>query len=126
MNMVRENIHRHAKVLTPSIFIAQLPQMPSRQLRLKVKDASTSFLIRMRASNIIGPVLFRSNVYFCMRGLEVGWSGFQRYISNVLILSSGSAVGSFSGSVCDPGTGGRAGDGACEGSMEATDAIDRL
>lgn len=120
------NVHRHASVLTPSIFMAQLPQIPSRQLRRKVKLGSTSFLIRIKASNIMGPVLFRSSVYFCMRGLEVGSSGFQRYISNVLILSSGFAVGSFSGDVSDPGTSGRLGEGACDGSIEATDAIERL
>lgn len=55
-------IHKQAKVLTPSMFIAQLPQIPSRQLRRKVKVGSTSFLIRIKASNIIGPVLFKSRV----------------------------------------------------------------
>ncbi|KKA16507.1 hypothetical protein T310_9896, partial [Rasamsonia emersonii CBS 393.64] len=54
-------IHRQASVLTPSMFIAQLPQMPSRQLRRKVRVGSISFLIRISASSIIGPVLFRSN-----------------------------------------------------------------
>jgi hypothetical protein len=57
-----ENVHKHASVLTPSIFIAQLPQMPSLQLRLKVRVGSISFLILMSASNIMGPVLFRSRV----------------------------------------------------------------
>jgi hypothetical protein len=57
-----ENVHKHASVLTPSMFIAQLPQMPSLQLRLKVRVGSISFLILMSASNIMGPVLFRSRV----------------------------------------------------------------
>ena len=55
-------IHRQAKVLTPSIFMAQLPQMPSRQLLRKVNVGSTSFLILINASNTMGPVLFRSRV----------------------------------------------------------------
>jgi hypothetical protein len=56
------HIHKHASVLTPSMFIAQLPQMPSLQLRLNVRVGSISFLILMSASNIMGPVLFRSRV----------------------------------------------------------------
>lgn len=60
------------------MFIAQLPQIPSRQLRRKVRVGSTSFLMRMSASNIIGPVLFRSKVYVCILGLDVGSSGFHR------------------------------------------------
>lgn len=59
---VEANIHKHANVLTPSMFIAQLPQIPSLQLRLNVRVGSISFLMRIRASSIIGPVLFRSNV----------------------------------------------------------------
>ena len=55
-------IHKHANVLTPSIFMAQLPQMPSRQLLRKVNVGSTSFLILINASNTMGPVLFRSRV----------------------------------------------------------------
>jgi len=72
------DLHKQAKVLTPSIFIAQLPQIPSLQLLLKVSVGSTSFLIRMSASSIMGPVLFRSSVYVCIRGFEDGSSGFQR------------------------------------------------
>ena len=60
------------------MFIAQLPQIPSLQLRLKVSVGSTSFLIRISASNTMGPVLFKSSVYVCIRGLEEGSSGFQR------------------------------------------------
>jgi hypothetical protein len=56
------HLHKHARVLTPSMFIAQLPQIPSLQLRLNVRVGSTSFLILIRASNIIGPVFFRSRV----------------------------------------------------------------
>ena len=55
-------IHKHAKVLIPSMFMAQLPQMPSRQLLRKVNVGSTSFLILINASNTMGPVLFRSRV----------------------------------------------------------------
>lgn len=54
--------HRHASVLTPSMFIAQLPQIPSRQLLRNVRVGSISFLIRINASSIIGPVLLRSRV----------------------------------------------------------------
>lgn len=70
--------HKQANVFTPSMFIAQLPQIPSRQLRRKVSVGSTSFLIRINASNIIGPVLFKSSVYVCIFGLAVGSSGDQR------------------------------------------------
>ena len=57
-----DDLHKQANVLTPSMFMAQLPQIPSLQLRLNVKVGSTSFLIRIKASSIIGPVLFKSNV----------------------------------------------------------------
>lgn len=67
---------RQAKVLTPSMFIAQLPQIPSLQLRRNVRVGSTSFLILISASNIMGPVLFKSSVYDCMCGFLVGSSGF--------------------------------------------------
>ena len=69
------NVHKQARVLTPSMFMAQLPQIPSRQLRRKVRVGSTSFLILISASSIIGPVFFRSNVYDCIFGFEVGSSG---------------------------------------------------
>ena len=55
-------VQRHASVLTPSIFIAQLPQIPSRQLLRNVSVGSTSFLILISASKYMGPVLFRSRV----------------------------------------------------------------
>lgn len=56
------DIHKQARVLVPLMFIAQLPQIPSLQLRLKVKVGSSSFLIRISASSTMGPVLFRSRV----------------------------------------------------------------
>jgi len=56
------NIHKQARVLTPSMFMAQEPQMPSLQDRRKVRVGSSSFLILIRASNIMGPVLLRSRV----------------------------------------------------------------
>ena len=55
-------LHKQARVLTPSMFMAQDPQIPSLQERRKVRVGSTSFLMRMSASNIIGPVLLRSKV----------------------------------------------------------------
>lgn len=72
------DVHKQASVLTPSMFMAQLPQIPSLQLRLNVKVGSTSFLIRINASSTIGPVLFRSRVYDCIFGFSVGVSGDQR------------------------------------------------
>ncbi len=42
------------------IFMAQDPQMPSLQERLKVREGSISFLILMSASKTMGPQLFRS------------------------------------------------------------------
>lgn len=42
-----------AKVLVPSIFMAQEPHTPSRQDRLKVKVGSISFLILINASKTI-------------------------------------------------------------------------
>ena len=75
---VGPRLQRHASVLTPSMFMAQLPQMPSRQLLRKVKVGSTSFLIRISASKTIGPVLSRSKVKDCIFGFEVGRSGDHR------------------------------------------------
>jgi hypothetical protein len=49
-----------AKVLVPSMFIEQEPQMPSRQERRNVSEASISFLILIRASRTIGPQDLRS------------------------------------------------------------------
>lgn len=57
---VAKYVHKQARVLTPSMFMAQEPQIPSRHDLRKVKVGSSSFFIRMRASSIMGPVLFRS------------------------------------------------------------------
>ena len=55
-----EILVRQARPLSPSMFMAQLPQMPSRQLRRKVSDGSCSFLILSSASSTIGPQSDRS------------------------------------------------------------------
>jgi hypothetical protein len=44
-----------ASVLVPSMFIAQEPQMPSRQDRRSVSVGSILFLIHNRPSSTIGP-----------------------------------------------------------------------
>lgn len=72
------HLHKQASVFMPLMFMAQLPQIPSLQLLRKVKVGSSSFLIRTKASSTMGPVLFRSRVYVCMRGFSVGESGFHR------------------------------------------------
>ncbi len=46
-----------ASVFRPSIFIEQLPQMPSRHERRKTNEGSNSFLILIKASRTIGPQL---------------------------------------------------------------------
>ena len=46
-----------ASVLPPSIFMAQDPQIPSRQERRNVNVGSISFLILISASRTIGPQL---------------------------------------------------------------------
>ena len=51
---------RQARVLVPLMFMAQLPQIPSRHDRRNVSVGSNSFLILIRPSNNIGPQLFRS------------------------------------------------------------------
>lgn len=51
--------HKQARVLTPSMFIAHDPQMPSRQDRLKVSVGSTSFLILIKASSTYPRADFR-------------------------------------------------------------------
>lgn len=86
------------------MFIAQLPQMPSLQLRRKVRVGSISFLIRIKASSIIGPVLLRSNVYDCILGFSVGMSGFHLYTWKVLIRGRFDGDGSLTVEVCDSGT----------------------
>jgi ferredoxin len=59
---------KKARVLTPSIFIAQEPQTPSLQERLKVRVESTSFLILIKASKTIGPHFFLSISYISNLG----------------------------------------------------------
>lgn len=56
-----ENVHRQASVLLPWMFMAQLPQIPSLQLRRNVSVGSISFLTRISASRTMGPVWFRSS-----------------------------------------------------------------
>ena len=77
-----------AKVLTPPMFIAQEPQIPSRQDRLKVRVGSISFLILIKASKTMGPQVFKSTSYSCILGLSPGLSGFQRYTANFLLLAA--------------------------------------
>ena len=50
----------HARPFLPSMFMAQDPQMPSRQERRKLNVGSISFLILMSASRTIGPQLSMS------------------------------------------------------------------
>jgi len=59
---------RQASVLVPSMFIAQEPQIPSRQERRKVRVGSTSFLILISASRTIGPHASRSISNVSVRG----------------------------------------------------------
>jgi hypothetical protein len=49
-----------ASVFRPSIFIEQLPQIPSRHERRKANEGSSSFLILIRASRTIGPQLYKN------------------------------------------------------------------
>jgi len=71
-----ETDHKQARVFPPLMFIEQEPQIPSRQERRKVSVGSISFLILIKASNTMGPHLFRSISYVCMWGLSPGLSGF--------------------------------------------------
>jgi hypothetical protein len=64
------------------MFMAQDPQIPSRQERRKVKVGSTSFLILINASRIMGPQFFMSTSYVCSLGFSAGLSGF--YLSHVV------------------------------------------
>lgn len=52
----------HARVLTPPIFIAQDPHIPSLQDLLNVKVGSISFLILIKASRTMGPHLQNTNI----------------------------------------------------------------
>lgn len=103
------------------MFIAQLPQIPSRQLLRNVKVGSSSFLILIRASSIIGPVLFRSSEYVCIFGLELGSSGFHRYTWKDFIFASLSLAVSLIGLDFEAGSGARPGFG-----RSPTEANDRV
>lgn len=95
-----------ASVLTPPMFMAQEPQIPSRQERLNVNVESSWFLILIKASKTIGPQLwewrwlyliwhhqnifntyeFKSILYSCIFGLISGVPGFHLYTCTDLIL----------------------------------------
>jgi hypothetical protein len=47
-----------ASVFRPSIFIEQLPQIPSRHERRNANEGSSSFFILISASRTMGPQLF--------------------------------------------------------------------
>ena len=51
----------HARELQPPMFMAQEPQIPSLQERLKVRVGSISLLILINASKTIGPHLVKRN-----------------------------------------------------------------
>ena len=72
------NYLMQARVLTPPMFMAHDPQMPSLQDLRKVTVESCSFLILMSASNTMGPQVFRSTLNSCMLGLSPGLSGSNR------------------------------------------------
>ena len=57
-----------ASVFTPLMFIAQEPQMPSRQERRSDSVASISFLIFSSASRTIGPQLVHVDLEVSTRG----------------------------------------------------------
>jgi hypothetical protein len=48
------------------MFMAQEPQMPSRQERRKVSVGSCSFLIFIKTSSIMGPHSFKFTAYVAM------------------------------------------------------------
>lgn len=52
-----------ARELHPPMFMAQEPQIPSLQLRRKVRVGSISFLILIKASKTIGPHLKEGKYY---------------------------------------------------------------
>ncbi len=58
-----------ARRLTPLMFMAHEPQMPSRQERRKVRDESVAALIWISASSTIGPQLLGSSSKVSSRGL---------------------------------------------------------
>lgn len=62
-------LQRQASVLTPSMFMAHDPQMPSRHDRRNVSVGSTSFLILIRASST-GERNERQTAMMSVRGEE--------------------------------------------------------
>ena len=59
-----------ARRLTPLMFMAHEPQMPSRQERRKVSVESSAALIWISASSTIGPQLFVSSSKVSRRGFS--------------------------------------------------------
>ena len=57
-----------ARQLTPLMFMAHEPQMPSRHERRNVSEESTVALIRISASSTIGPQLLASSWKLSRRG----------------------------------------------------------
>ncbi len=72
---VRSTLHKQAKVLVPSMFMEQDPQIPSLQERRKVKVGSISFFIFTNTSRTIGPHSLRLTLYVCINGFAI-FSGF--------------------------------------------------
>lgn len=68
-----------ARVFTPLMFIAQLPQIPSRQDLRKARVASWSAFMCIRRSSTIVPHLFKSMANWCRWGFSFGFSGFHLY-----------------------------------------------
>ena len=60
----------HARRLTPLMFMAHEPQMPSRQERRKVSEESVAALIWIRASSTMGPQLLVSSSKVSRRGFS--------------------------------------------------------
>ena len=80
---------RHASPFCPFMFMAQEPQMPSRQERRKVSVGSCSFLIFMSTSSIMGPHSARFTAYVARKGAWPGASGFHRYTLKYLTPACG-------------------------------------
>mmetsp|Transcript_3554 Transcript_3554/g.8557 ORF Transcript_3554/g.8557 Transcript_3554/m.8557 type:complete len:233 (+) Transcript_3554:591-1289(+) len=70
------------------MFMAQDPQIPSRQLLRKVREGSCSFLILRRASRTIGPQSLRSTGYVLRYGFWFSCSGSHRYTLKYLMRSA--------------------------------------
>ncbi|KAM1129054.1 hypothetical protein ACFX2I_038836 [Malus domestica] len=68
---------RQARPLQPSMFMAQEPQIPSREDLQKVRVGSISFLILVRASSTMGPHSLRL-ISYSLSSSFFGLSGFHR------------------------------------------------